>query len=93
MYPKIGFRGLHATICESDKCHARNVKKQELNVRIFVESLQCTETHYYLGKTLARHYLPGLMSISKLLRMYNAKVTSSSQQVKSTFFRNIVTRE
>lgn len=67
--------------------------EQRINIRRFVESLKCTDTHYCRGKSLARQYLPGDMSISKLHRMYNAKATSSSLQVKKTFFRNIITRE
>ncbi|KAJ8874367.1 hypothetical protein PR048_025215 [Dryococelus australis] len=31
MYPKIGSRELHATICKLDKCHARNMEVHELN--------------------------------------------------------------
>ncbi len=51
--------------------HQEQFHEKRKSVKQFIENLHCAETHYCRGKSMCRQYLPGNLSIAKLLRVYN----------------------
>lgn len=71
-----------------DRIKNRNDNKKNA-ISKFVESLNCTETHYCRSKTVVRKYLPCELNIRKLHKMYNESV-DEQLRVRECFFRNYV---
>lgn len=53
-----------------DRVGQKNENKRK-SIKEFVESLQCTESHYCRSKTFNRIYLPAELNITKLWKIYN----------------------
>ncbi|KAF2886979.1 hypothetical protein ILUMI_19194, partial [Ignelater luminosus] len=57
-----------------DRLKGTNDNKRSA-IKNFVESLKCTESHYYRSKTFQRFYLPAELNVRKLWKMYDNTVT------------------
>lgn len=66
----------------------RSQKNEEKRIAIhnFIQSFQCSESHYCRGKSDGRVYLSADLNIKKMWRLYN-KSTSPESKVKQSFFR------
>ncbi|KAI4455484.1 dna-directed rna polymerases i ii and iii subunit rpabc2 [Holotrichia oblita] len=67
--------------------HVKDKKEKKLSLKTFIESLKCTENHYFRSDTPYRVYLPCDLNIRKLWKMYNDQA-DTNVKVKHCFFRN-----
>lgn len=67
---------------------SKNYADRKENVRTFIKTLQCVESHYTRDKS-TRQYFPSDCSVKKLWRAYNKKYVCPQLRVKYHFFWEI----
>lgn len=73
-----------------DRIKDKNVQKKQ-NIKQFIESLKCTESHYCRSDAPHRVYLPCELNVKKLWVMYNMQA-NENLKVRQCFFRNYFNR-
>lgn len=71
-----------------DRIGDKNKQKKD-EIKKFIESLRCVESHYCRSKTAERLYLPCELNFKKLYSMYEERV-AFSLCVKLSYFRHFV---